>query len=1585
MSQKMRQESLKQILFREDVPTDVKDVIKEYIQDTDSTEKLVEDNEILSTVLETSPVGISLFTGPILGWINNTLAQMIGYKSDFLRGKKTRILFSDEEEYERVIKELLDVPEKIRILKAETTWLHQDGSMINVLLHARPIDISDAGKGVIVTVQDITERKQAEEALRASEEKYRTILESIEDGYYEVDLAGNFTFINDSLSRILGYSINELIGMNNRQYMDEETSKKVYEIFNTVYQKKKSTKIFDYKVFRKDGIIRFVEVSASLMVDSNGKPTGFRGILRDITERKQIEEEIRESEKKYQMLIEKLEEGVMLEDADGLITFVNPRAMNRLGYSEGELLGKHWSFTSPPEDLEKYQVETDKRSDGISSTYESSILSKSGKRIPIIISANPLFSSEGAYEGTLSVFRDISDIKQAEEALLESEQRLREVTENMFDMVSISDMEAIIQYASPSHKFIIGFDPEYLVGKSIIDFVHPDDLNEVSAKIQEGLETLSPKEAQIRYRCTNGDYKWIETMGKFILDDEGNPFRMIFSSHDISESKKAEEELIKTKARLEYLLKSSPAVIYSCEPKGDYQTTFMSENVREITGFESQSFINQPNFWTEKIHPEDIKHVENYFNKISEKGYVSETYRFRHKNGTYLWILEESKLIRDKHGEPIEIIGFWIDITERKEAEEELIKTKARLEFLLTSSPAVIYSCEPRGVFPTTFMSQNVKEIIGYEAQQFLFNPNFWRNRVHPEDRQRAIRTFSAHPEDIKHVENYFNKISEKGYFSETYRFRHKNGTYRWTLEESRLIRDKYGKPIEVIGYWTDITEHKEAEEDLRRSEIRYRKLFEESPVSLWEEDFSQVFSFFDSLKESGVKDYRKYFTEHPEDVAKCVSLAEIIDVNQATLDLYKAKSKEELVENLNRVFVGESYDTFREELIALAEGATKYSIETTGQNLKGEKIYADLGLSISTGYGDLSSRVLVSILDVTKRKQAEIALQESEQRLRGFMDSATDSFSLWDSNLNLVDLNNVSLNMFHPYGAKKADELGKSMFEFVPDLKETGRYFNYKEVIRTGEPFIVDDLLLHPQYGNFHLAIKAFKVGEGLGIISSDVTKQKKLGQKLKEYSERLELILDNVPGQIFYKDSNNKYIQVNKYIADAHNLTKEELSGKSMFDLYPKEEAQAYWDDDLEVIKGGESKFNIIEPWDTLEGRKWVNTSKIPLTDEKGVITGVLGFSVDITEQKQAEELLRESEEKYRNLFNSSPDLIVLIDTNGRIIDCNDVIKSFLGIPKDDIINKHFTELSLLKKEDLLGYTERMSELLQGSEPVRTDVELVDNSGITRDFEAITTLWKRDDEISAVQVLLHEITERKLIEKERIDLDRRRRRFIETTSHELRTPITSVKGFIEMLQIHGNTFSQARNDEIFKVINKNINRLIRLIEDVSDVAKIDREFFRLDRQEINFYNFLNDEINEYKKLLGNHLEFHCHCKPELIMKVDTDRIHQVFVNVVSNALKQTLETKRKIVINAKELLNNMIRIEINDNGAGIDSQNLERIFEPFISIESEYSVRGTGIGLYICRIIVEKHGGTIKAHSDGLGRGATFTIDLPIGREIT
>lgn len=194
-----------------------------------------------------------------------------------------------------------------------------------------------------------------------------------------------------------------------------------------------------------------------------------------------------------------------------------------------------------------------------------------------------------------------------------------------------------------------------------------------------------------------------------------------------------------------------------------------------------------------------------------------------------------------------------------------------------------------------------------------------------------------------------------------------------------------------------DITGRKRADASLRASEQRYRSLFEDSPISLWEEDLSGVKAHLDSLQRLGVKDYRTYFENHPDDVARCAALVKVTDVNKATLTLYRAGDRQAFLNGLGVVFRAESFAAFREGLVAIAEGKTVFEIESVDQTLTGEKKHIALKWSVAPGCEGTLAKVLVSIVDITGRKVAQAALQESERFALAIADTAPIAMYIHD------------------------------------------------------------------------------------------------------------------------------------------------------------------------------------------------------------------------------------------------------------------------------------------------------------------------------------------------------------------------------------------------------------------------------------------------------------------------------------------------------------------------------------------------------------------------------------------------------------
>ncbi|MGZ6223727.1 MAG: PAS domain-containing sensor histidine kinase, partial [Syntrophales bacterium] len=276
--------------------------------------------------------------------------------------------------------------------------------------------------------RDITERKQAEEALRQSEEKYRTILENMQEAYYEIDLAGHLTFFNDALCKHLGYPKEELIGRVYRQYQDETTAKKIYQLYNEVYRTGEPVRAAEAEYIRKDGTKGTYELSVSLLRDTQGKPIGFRGISRDVTERKQAEEALRLSEERYRNIIENIQDGYFEDDLAGNFTFVNDVICRHLGYTKEELIGMNYrKYASEENSKELYQHFSELYRTGQPiKPFAVEYIRRDRTKLISEISVSLIRNSEGKPIGFRGISRDITERKQAEEEKLSLQEQLRQ-------------------------------------------------------------------------------------------------------------------------------------------------------------------------------------------------------------------------------------------------------------------------------------------------------------------------------------------------------------------------------------------------------------------------------------------------------------------------------------------------------------------------------------------------------------------------------------------------------------------------------------------------------------------------------------------------------------------------------------------------------------------------------------------------------------------------------------------------------------------------------------------------------------------------------------------------------------------------------------------------------------------------------------------------------------------------------------------------------------------------------------------------------------------------------------------------------
>jgi PAS domain S-box-containing protein len=372
---------------------------------------------------------------------------------------------------------------------------------------------------------------------------------------------------------------------------------------------------------------------------------------------------------------------------------------------------------------------------------------------------------------------------------------------------------------------------------------------------------------------------------------------------------------------------------------------------------------------------------------------------------------------------------------------------------------------------------------------------------------------------------------------------------------------------------------------------------------------------------------------------------------------------------------------------------------------------------------------------------------------------------------------------------------------------------------------------------------------------------------------------------------------------------------------------------------------------------------------------IRGIFRSRTRLTEAK-----LEKTEKDYQDLFEETPLGLYRSTPSGQFIAANKAFVQLLGA-------KSFEELQKWNIDDLTKEIEYpradFARKVAGSNKTETfefRIKRLDGSYIYI-RELSRAVIDIDGSVISYEGSMEDISKQRAAEFAKTVLEQKRSDFISMTTHELRTPLTAIKGFTEILErSQEGDINKEKRTQIYSLIKKNTVRLERLIQGVSEFTRIEQGNFDLQLEEFKLCDYLKFLIPVFETLLGHPIQIIQH-SPNTIcwVNADKDRIEQILTNLIDNAIKQTPEDNRNIVIET-EILKDVIQLKIMDNGCGISTENLEIIFDQFVSLPTQYSVVGTGIGLYVSRLLAEAHGGSLHAESEGAGLGSTFILKLPL-----
>ncbi|PKN50828.1 MAG: hypothetical protein CVU55_14930, partial [Deltaproteobacteria bacterium HGW-Deltaproteobacteria-13] len=784
---------------------------------------------------------------------------------------------------------------------------------------------------------NVSVREKVEEKLKTSEERFRLLSEAAEEGIAIHD-NGVIVEANEALARMFGYELSEMIGMNAESISTPESFKMIREHIFTEYDKP-----YEGIGVRKDG--------STFVCSLVGKPYKYKNrilrvaVLRDITERKNAEKSLRESEERYRLLTDNVTDAIFTTDMNFNYTYASPSAYNIVGYTTDEFITLRVEQLVEPETLSWFaemfaeELEIENRADRDlkrSRVLEYQHVRKDGSKVWVETKLTFLRNENNAAIGMLGIVRDITTRKQTEEKLLFEGQRFRALAEQSSDIIIVVNQELAVTYENPAIERILGFKAEERMGVNVFDLLHPDDLKSVTAAYHELFSNINTpvQRSEIRLRHQDGSWRIFEAVASNLVQDNVVG-AVIVNLRDITERKNAEAELLQEQQFSKLLLNNLPGIFCLCTYP-ENRLVLWNRQIETLLGFNTEEI--KGHLATDWVAPESLETVLKAIEAVMRKGQDS---------------MEISLIAKDGHPIPFFVTGvrfeirslsYFIvigtDITERRESEKLLKKSEAQYRLLADHMKDQIWIMDLN--LATTYISPSVEKLLGYNLEQI---------KQLSLDKILTVQSLQAA------MDFFSTEMSKALAAPPTYlltrslelEFICKDGRILWIECAFSFIRDENGKPLSILGEGRNITERKQMEDSLKKSEENFRHSLDDSPLG----------------------------------VRISTAIGETIYANRAILDIYGYDSIEELKEtSLKDRYTPESYAEFqirKEKRLRGEPGPSEYEVSIVRKD--GEIRHLHVLRKEIFWSGKKLSQVIYQ--DITLRRQAEKKLNDILENLR--------------------------------------------------------------------------------------------------------------------------------------------------------------------------------------------------------------------------------------------------------------------------------------------------------------------------------------------------------------------------------------------------------------------------------------------------------------------------------------------------------------------------------------------------------------------------------------------------------------------------
>ncbi len=1235
----------------------------------------------------------------------------------------------------------------------------------------------------------------------------------------------------------------------------------------------------------------------------------------DALQRAENNIELDDIKETYQTIFENYAIGVTLADKNERIISWNKYAEELLNMNEKDLFKIPVSSLYPPEEWKKIRAE-DVRKKGIKYRMETKMIRKDKGPFDVELSLCILKGIGGKTVGSVGIIKDITKLKQTERELKESEKRYRTIFENSAVAIMLTDKNEKIISWNRYTETLFGKGKDELFMKPVESLYPAEEWQKIRSENvrQKGMK----HSLETKILRKENELLDVDISLSVLKDIDGKIIGSIGVIKDISERKKAEKELKSSEERYRTIFENSAVAITHTDE--NERIISWNKYAEKLLGMNKNELSLKP---VESLYPpEEWKKIRA--ENIRQKGiqYHLETKIIR-KNKEPLDVDISLSVIKDTKGKVTGSIGVIRDISERKEVER-------RLNSVMEYAGDSIYLIDRN--YRYLLVNNELSSRFNLTKEQLL-GKNI--NDLHS-------------PEKAKEFIDKINQVFENG---KPIKDEHTREDKKWFLRTLSPVKDYMtGQITAVLVISKDITEIKKTEKVLFENEKKYRTIFELSPEAIVLLDKKGTL-----LDTNGrIGDWLGYKSE------------EIIGKNLFKLPFLPEESKVKAKEKFIQRMLGEKIDSY--ELNFIAKNGKK-----------------KIGMIQATPLKDVKGAIatdLVVISDVTENKKMEEEMRIKDSAIA----SSINAIGIIDLKGNLTYVNNSFLSM---WGYKEEENiLGKPIVQF---WKSKGKYVEVMDALVTKGGWFGELTGKRKDESMFHIQLSANMITDEcekpICMMASfvDITKHKQTIKALSESEEKFRVVLENSLDMIYQLNiKTNTYDYVSPSSLKVIGYSPEEILSFGL-----KKMNSFVHPDDQKVLKdhfkklasrnGEEGTIQVLEYRIKHKnlGYHWVSDIRSVIFDEKNEAVAIVGNAKDITEQKKVWGELVKSEEKYRVLAETSADGVFTTDVLGRLTYINPSLERLMGRRKSKILATSFKEY--LSESSVYSFQQVMVDIRKNDQKMENiELGITHGEGYEIPVEANIAPLKKEGVFVGIECTVRDVSERERVVRELKKSENLRTEFMNIAAHELKSPVTPIKGYLELIESDKDVDEKIR--KWAKIALRNAERLLLLVNDILDVSRLDTDTMRFNMEKIDAVKLVENAAEDIKPTIENkNLKFITEISkglPEML--ADKYRLSQVLKNLLGNAVKFT--DYGSITLKAKVEENHLI-ISVEDSGVGISSGELKKIFTKLYQAYTgeDRKNEGAGLGLYICKKIIKKHKGIIWSEST-IGKGSIFTIKLPI-----